>query len=738
MIKKIALALYALLIVCMAAATIVEKFHGTPYAHQHIYSSWWFTTLWALLAASGILYFIRRRVRRPHIVGIHSSLVIILIGALLTHLTAWEDKVHLRVGEPAMLKGYQIELHSFDIDYHSGTTTAADYRSAFTLTDKDKTVEGIVSMNNIFSYRSMRLYQSSYDADMRGSTLSVNIDPWGIPITYVGYALLFLSLIWMLIDKKGTFRRLISTLVVLAIVGFANAEDNNTPQTLPKDVASSFGRLYILHNGRICPFQTYAFDLTKKVYGSTNYKGLTPEQVVTGWMFFSEEWNDEPFIKIKNGAMKSRLMLPDYRSINDFFNPEMGGYTIGPYVQEYYAGRHDAFHKQVAETDNKIQLIMELRRGSSLNVFPHVFENDYGRTHTDAAIKMGDIRWYAPTDGLHYSIETDRATFIRSVFALLYEKVHEGDYDAVDEILQKIVKFQHDNAGTSLPSKAQTWAERVNNTIPFATILFIVNLTLGLVLIVVQVIHRNIASCKPSTQRNTTIRKAVALFMLLSFLALTFLLIVRFIITGNIPMSNGYETTLVIAWLVQLITLIVHKRAPILLIFGFLLSGFFLLVSHINQMNPAIGHLMPVLNSPLLSVHVSFIMVSYALLSLTFIISLTAIIRFQLREGKAQSSSDLIILSQLFLYPAITTLGIGIFVGAIWANVSWGRYWSWDPKEVWALITLMVYVIPLHKESLPAFNKPLTYHIFIVCAFLTVLMTYFGVNYLLGGMHSYA
>jgi ABC-type transport system involved in cytochrome c biogenesis permease subunit len=188
---------------------------------------------------------------------------------------------------------------------------------------------------------------------------------------------------------------------------------------------------------------------------------------------------------------------------------------------------------------------------------------------------------------------------------------------------------------------------------------------------------------------------------------------------------------LFLAWSIMLMALIVNRWFSIMLTFGFLLSGFFLLVSHISQMDPQISHLMPVLNSPLLTIHVSVIMMSFAFLAFTFICGITAfIIRKQAEELK--------LLSQLFLFPALTTLGLGIFIGAIWANVSWGTYWSWDPKETWALITFMVYAVAVHEQSLQFLRKPQNYHLFMTLAFLTILMTYFGVNYFLGGMHSYA
>ena len=227
--------------------------------------------------------------------------------------------------------------------------------------------------------------------------------------------------------------------------------------------------------------------------------------------------------------------------------------------------------------------------------------------------------------------------------------------------------------------------------------------------------------------------------MLLSFLALTTCIALRWVIKGTLPMSNGYETMLFIAWFVMLITLLVRIKMPalpknlssLIVMAGFLSSGFFLLVSHINQMDPQITHLMPVLNSPLLSLHVSVIMMSYALLSLTFICGVVGLVM----KGSAE---QLAVLSRIMLYPSLTTMGLGIFIGAIWANVSWGQYWSWDPKETWALITFMVYAIAVHQQSLPVFRRPRFYHAFMVLAFLTILMTYFGVNYILGGMHSYA
>ena len=754
MIKKIISTLYILVLIFMAAATIVEKSQGTDYVHAHYYGAWWFILIWAVMTALGVFYIIRRKVKTASTLALHLSFVIILAGALLTHISAKRGMIHLRIGQPAdtyitsdgehgMAEeklSFTLCLQKFETKMHDGTEAAADYTSKFTVTDGNVKSEGEVSMNNIYSHRSYRFYQSSYDEDGKGSVLAINADPYGIPVTYTGYALLFISLVWMLVDPKGSYRKLLkSPLLKKGALMIALAWSMGCPQSikaestmsgienavLPKETAEKFGELNILYNDRICPLQTYALDFCKKIYGARSYKGLTAEQVLSGWIFYGEVWAGEPFIKVKGGALKDAMALPDYCSMNQFFNHDMGGYTIGQYVQEYYQGAQDKFHQQAADIDGKLQLIMDLRRGVSLKVLPYTFTKNVKGTKEHPFIKAGTTTWFSPTDKLPGAVEKQHALYITNVFSLLYGDVKAGNMSRVDEFFTKMKKYQEVSGGNSLPTTTQYKAERINNAFPFATILFMVNLTLGFIALFYTIYRMT----KKRTLRALDI--AFPILMGLSFLALTFGLVVRWIISGNIPLSNGYETMLSVAWCVQLIALCLQRRIRIVLVFGFLLSGFFLLVSHINQMDPAIGQMMPVLNSPLLSVHVSIIMMSYALLSLTFLCGIMGICMRS--QGK-----ELQVLSRLFLYPALTTMGIGIFIGAIWANVSWGNYWSWDCKETWALITFMIYAVVVHTQSLPFFRKPIAYHVYVTLAFLSIIMTYFGVNYFLTGMHSYA
>lgn len=655
-LKKTLFALYVLVIVCMAAATVVEKYSGTDFVRSNVYGAWWFSLLWAVLTTAGIIYFLRHRCKSWSGIAIHLSFVVILVGAFVTHVSSERGTVHLRQGayistcvmydrhnqpHDAQMP-FQMRLDRFDVQYHEGTDAAEDYVSQFTIIDHGKQYSGKVSMNRIFRYGAMRFYQSSYDNDMLGASVSFNSDPIGIPLTYTGYALLFISLVYMLFDPHGAYRKLLRLshlkkgLMMMALL-FALGSGSAQAHVLPKESADRFGRLMVLHNSRICPLQTLAIDFTKNLYGAASYNGYTPEQVLTGWMFYADDWMQEPMLRLKGAEMRDRLQLPEYVPVSQFFNSAMGGYTLGPYVQEYYGGNHDAFHSQVAAIDNKIQLIMELRSGSLLKLFPYT--------------NKGKTTWFAPTDDLPNAMDREHQQFVRSICLLLGDCALASDYTQMDAVVGKMLKYQQKNGGASMPSDRRVAAERIYNRIPFATIFFMLCLAMG----IISFLYAIIRMCREDNGANNV----------------------------------GTDAD-------------------------------------------------PVLNSPLLSVHVSIIMMGFAMLSFTFISGLTALLLRLVSRTAQPKMVQLQQLSLVFLYPAFAALGIGIFIGAIWANVSWGEYWGWDPKEVWALITFMIYAIPLHARSVAQLRRPTAFHLFMTLAFLTLVMTYFGVNYFLGGMHSYA
>ena len=435
-----------------------------------------------------------------------------------------------------------------------------------------------------------------------------------------------------------------------------------------------------------------------------------------------------------NTAIEGLLGMQEGVEDTERFNQMLGGYILGPYVEEYYRGNNDKFHKEVADVDDRLMMVMNLRRGLPLKVFP--------------VTSQGVTTWYAPTDGMADTlVDGPRRKYIQNVFSLIYGEVLAGRYASVDAVLDKMLKYQRLNAGASLPSPLQVKAERAYNAVPFATVLFMLNLTLGALLVAFAVWRLIKNGGSEAGEGNEVkavkaVRAAGLAASVLSLLALTACIALRWIAGGRVPMANGYETMLVMAWFVMVLGLAVYGRFRIALPFSLLMSGFFLLVSHISLMDPQITHVMPVLSSPLLGVHVSVIMMSFALLSLAFAVGVTALLLRLVKRPARPSADDccerLALLSRLLLYPALALLGVGVFVGAVWANVSWGAYWSWDAKEVWGLITLMVYAVAVHDRSLPFLRRPTGYHLYVTLAFLTILMTYFGVNYFLGGMHSYA
>lgn len=513
-LKKTLFALYVLVIVCMAAATVVEKYSGTDFVRSNVYGAWWFSLLWAVLTAAGVVYFLRHRCKSWSGIAIHLSFVVILAGAFVTHVSSERGTVHLRQGayistcvmydrhnQPYDAQmPFQMRLDRFDVQYHEGTDAAEDYVSQFTIIDHGKQYSGKVSMNRIFRYGAMRFYQSSYDNDMLGASVSFNSDPIGIPLTYTGYALLFFSLVYMLFDPHGAYRKL-----------------------------------------------------------------------------------------LRLSHLKKGLMM------------------------------------------------MALRSGSLLKLFPYT--------------NKGKTTWFAPTDDLPNAMDREHQQFVRSICLLLGDCALTSDYTQMDAVVGKMLKYQQKNGGASMPSDRRVAAERIYNRIPFATILFMLCLAMG----IISFLYAIIRMCREDNGANNV----------------------------------GTDAD-------------------------------------------------PVLNSPLLSVHVSIIMMGFAMLSFTFISGLTAILLRLVSRTAQPKMVQLQQLSLVFLYPALAALGIGIFIGAIWANVSWGEYWGWDPKEVWALITFMIYAIPLHARSVAQLRRPTAFHLFMTLAFMTLVMTYFGVNYFLGGMHSYA
>ena len=678
----------AVLILLMMAATVLEKRLGTPAAFRWVYHNPAFIALWGVVAASGIAWLLARRVQRHFAtLLLHLSFAVILAGALTTYLTGEKGRVHLRTGEPVATfetedgrvreLPFSLTLERFSVEYYTGSQAAADYRSEVSVLPGTPLS---ISMNHIGKAAGYRFYQADYDEDLQGSTLSVTHDPWGIGITYTGYLLLLLSMFGFFFQKGSRFRTVLrqviqaSAFVLALVLPTGLRAQESRPEALPRPVADAFGDLYVYYNDRICPLETLARDYCLKAYGKARWHGYDAVQVVTGWLFYYDSWQGVPF-KVK------------------------------------------ARDRGTAKESEKEFIQRSVASGDALRLYP-VADGD------------GTVAWFSADEPLpaHVYDDYDRWVFIRKVMDVVETAVRAEDWDEVVRIVGKIKAYQEKTAASVLPSPSKIRAERAYNRLSRPMVPFMASLTLGLVLFVLMGIGLSRGRRAPRQ-----LLPVLAAVTALLWLYLTLALGLRWYVSGHAPFAGSYNVMMLMAWLTTVAMLLLYRRFPMVQPLGFILAGFTMLMASLSSANPQITHLMPVLQSPLLSLHVLSMMISYTLFGL---VALNGGMGLAVRSSAA--TLMLREVSLVILYPAVFLLTFGTFLGAVWANISWGSYWAWDPKETWALITLLVYAAALHGGSLQAFRRPRFFHAYTLCAFLTVLVTYFGVNLLLGGLHAYA
>lgn len=746
LLKRTAFSLLGILLLILTIATILEKIYGTDFVNEYIYSSVPFVILWGVTAITSLLYIIKSKLhRQPVIFLLHLSLLFILAGAFTTWIYGEQGTMRVRQGEQQTSftdsKGishqlpFSITLNQFEIIYYKETLAPMDFISHISVADKDchRQIQGKVSMNHIFSYQHYRFYQSGYSEDNEGSVFSVSHDPYGIGITYAGYTLLLLSTVFFFFSPQSRFRQLLkspllhrSLTVILLLFAFSlNSNflkaNSPSPKVLPREVAEHFGDLYILYNNRICPLQTFARDFTVKLYGSSSYKGLTPEEVLTGWLFYYDSWKNEPIIRIKSNEARKLLEIEgNYARLKDYIST-INEYKLEKMMNHIRSGEQVTDKRGIEEADEKFNIINLVCTGAMMKIFP--CRNIAGKT----------LEWYSQSDQLPQDMDNDKWVFIRKSMSYVNEMIVMKKYNDACLLLEKIKKYQQKECDGLLPADNKFKAEKIYNQFDYSKSVAMACICIGLICFIYY------CHCMASQKR--TSRKAIIILNILLWIVFTYLsaaICLRGYVSNHLPLSNGFETMQFMAWCTLLLTFLLQRKFAMLLPFGFLLCGLTLMVSMLGESNPQITQLMPVLQSPLLSIHVVVIMIAYSLLAFIMLNGVTAVILHQSQKECKEQIERLQIISQIILYPAIFLLAIGIFIGAVWANVSWGRYWGWDPKEVWALITMLVYALALHPRSLPWFHRTMFFHVFCITAFITVLITYFGVNFLLGGMHSYA
>jgi cytochrome c-type biogenesis protein CcsB len=665
------------------------------------------------------------------------------------------DGVDMQIGYGSKIitLPFYLKLVDFQIERYPGSMSPSSYASEVVLIDEEADVEMPfrIFMNHILDYKGYRFFQSSYDMDEKGTILSVNNDP-GTLITYIGYFLLGVGMFGTLIFSNGRFKYLsqiakkmsdqknIASLLVAFFVAFATpsySEEINpvlkTVLSFDKEHAQKFGSIVVQDSsGRMKPLDTLTQEILNKLHGKNEILGLDANQVVLGMMIRPDAWRDIKMIYIANDELRAILGMEDgmkYAAFSEFFNlpEEMKEYKLTEQVNEASRkpqSKLTKFDKAVLSADEKLNITYMVFSGSLIRIWPML--NDENN------------KWLSTIEALQTSSDSEKIRNLAiDYFTSIDDALLSGDWSKSYEKLNAIVEYQKTNGSAVYLSDNKVNFEILYNKINIFESLWPLYFLVGFVLLILSFVK----ILKPAFKLDFYSKSALYL-LILFFVAHTFGLGLRWYISGHAPWSDGYESMIYIAWATVLAGFIFAKNSPITLASTSILSGLVLFVAHLNWMNPQVTNLVPVLQSYWLSIHVSMITASYGFLGLGALLGFITLILFAIKSDEnkniALSIKELNAINEMSLMIGLAMLTVGNFLGGVWANESWGRYWGWDPKETWALVTILVYAVVIHLRFIKPLSSQFAFSVASLLAFSSVLMTYFGVNYYLAGLHSYA
>jgi cytochrome c-type biogenesis protein CcsB len=656
---------------------------------------------------------------------------------------------------------FSIKLNDFQLDKYPGSNSPMSFASEVTVIDPSETFDFRIFMNNILNYKGYKFFQSSYNItpEYEETHLSVNHDFWGSTITYIGYFLLYAGLILIMFLPKTRFdflrkslqkirkQKAKLTILVLALfstVAFAQ-EHNHTlneqqidsilgSNTIDVSHAEKFSKIVIQDaGGRMKPVHTYASELLRKVSKHDTYEEMNATQVFLSIQQNPRAWFQIPIIYIEKGNTKLRDIIgikheQKYASLANFFD-DKGNYLIGTIQQEAQKSNiKSKFEKDVINVDRRVNLLYSAITGDILRIFP--VPNDPNNT------------WVSHNQINSYKFTGQDSVFVRQILPIYIQTLGkaktENNYSEANEILDGISRFQQKFGSEVHPSANKIDLEIAYNKYDIFRTIYSYYMYIGTLMflfVIFQIFN-------PNKAINYIIKGSIAIVIAL-FLMHTGGLIARWIVSGNAPWSNAYESMIYVGWATMLFGLIFGRKSSMTIAATAFLTAFILMVAHWNWMDPEIANLQPVLNSYWLMIHVSIIVASYGPFALGMILGLISLLLMIITTKKNKKKinlmiKELTIINEMALTVGLVLLTIGNFLGGQWANESWGRYWGWDPKETWALISIIIYAFVLHLRLVPGLRGKFTFNLLSVAAFASILMTYFGVNFYLSGLHSYA
>jgi cytochrome c-type biogenesis protein CcsB len=655
----------------------------------------------------------------------------------------------LNYGSKIIEVPFSVKLRDFILERYPGSNSPSSFASEVTVIDPVKNVElpYRIFMNNILNYGGFRFFQSSYDKDEKGTILSVNHDYWGTLITYIGYAIMAAGLLYNFFSKNSRFRKLsrlsaelkkksaLAALLFLASLDLSAQHQHQSsinPLNINKDHAKKFGELIVQdQDGRMKPVNTLSSEIMRKIYRKDKMEGLNSDQIFLSMLTNPAYWQSVPMIKVSDDELKRLIGVSGkYAAFSDFLDQDMGFYKLSKYVDEAYNKKpveRTSFDKDVIKVDERVNIFFMAISGDFLTSFP-----ESGHPNS---------KWHTAEDP-YSSFDSTDAAFVANILPVYYASVVDAmssnNWSQADSNLVYLKTFQNRFGAEVMPPKLKTRLEIFYNNANLFKRLFPIYGTLGLIFIIIlftQVLSKRL-------NFKWIIRGIIGLIMAL-FLLHTLGLAIRWYVAGHAPWSNGYETMIYIAWGTVLSGLLFLRTSKITLATTAILASVTLMVANLSWLDPQMTNLVPVLKSYWLVIHVAIITASYSFLGVGALLGFLNMILIGLQTKNHFSKlkntiEELTNINEMNLIIGVFLVTIGTFLGAVWANESWGRYWGWDPKETWALVTVLVYSFIIHMRLIPGMNGVYGFNFAALIGFSSVLMTYFGVNYYLSGMHSYA
>lgn len=769
--------LLVVLAIALGAATFIEERYDTETANQFVYHAKWFELLFLLLIFNLIGHIKQYNLlKRKKWAGLifHVAFIVIIIGAGITRYFGFEGQMHIREGQTTnvlttsdpnvtITLPFSLQLRDFILDRYPGSMSPSSYASEVTLIDPRSGLrkDYRIFMNNVLDYDKYRFFQSSYDKDEMGTVLSVNHDFWGTKVTYLGYSLLVLGFILTLFNPSSRFlalrlkireireQRKSIAMIVMFLLGFSGlAFSQNSSAPVPPKEAGKFGHLLVqTYNGRFEPAQSIAYDIMHKISRKDKFdipgKGkMDAVQVLLDMMINPEFWQQQKIIYVREKSVQNILGINDkYASYYDFFDGN-GNYKLQQFDETAFRKKQseqNSFDKEIIKVDERINIFQMAVSGNMLKIFPQQ------GSANNKWISYDDIAAKQPLTGvvtvMNQDLKLDPLNY--NTFMTAYLKaVSTGDYARADKMLDYLTSLQRNSdIGGYLASDRKINAEILYNKLQIFIVLRNVYSILSVVLLFLAFVDNLYVKKKKIL---TWLLNISIMALGLAFLYHTFGMIMRWYLTGHAPWSNGYESLILIAWGGLLAGFSFARYSKITLAATALLAFFTLMTASHSSYDPQLTNLQPVLKSYWLIIHVATLTISYGFLGLGFILGLMNLFILLFKTPKNAKRLDLIVteltyINEMNLIIGLILATVGTFLGGVWANESWGRYWGWDAKETWALVIVLAYTIALHLRFIPKLKSSYVFNVASVASFGSVIMTFIGVNYYLSkGLHSYA